>query len=43
MIEPFELGETLKGHLVQLPCNDQGHLQLDKGAGSLVQPDLERL
>lgn len=22
----FELEETLKGHLVQLPCNEQGHL-----------------
>jgi len=28
IIEPFELGETLRGHLIQLPCNDQGHLQL---------------
>jgi len=24
----FELEGTLKGHLVQLPCTEQGHLQL---------------
>jgi len=28
IIESFELEETLKGHLVQLPCLEQGHLQL---------------
>ena len=27
-IELLELEGTLKGHLVQLPCNEQGHLQL---------------
>ena len=27
-IELFELEETLKGHLVQIPCSEQGHLQL---------------
>ena len=26
--EPFELEVTLKGQLVQLPCNEQGHPQL---------------
>ena len=26
--ESFKLEETLKGHLAQLPCNEQGHLQL---------------
>jgi len=26
----FELGETLKGRLVQLPCNEQGNLQLHR-------------
>jgi len=31
-IELFELEETFKGHLVQHPCNEQGHLQVDKGA-----------
>lgn len=25
IMEPFELEETLKGHLVQLPCNEQGY------------------
>jgi len=29
-IESFELEGTFKGHLVQLPCNEQGHLQLDQ-------------
>ena len=28
MIASFELEGTLKSHLVQLPCNEQGHLQL---------------
>ena len=27
--ELFELEETINGQLVQLPCNEQGHLQLD--------------
>ena len=26
--EWLELEGTCKGHLVQLPCNEQGHLQL---------------
>ena len=39
----FELEGTLKGHLVQLPCNEQGHLQLEQVAQSPVQPDLECL
>ena len=34
---------TFKGHLVQLPCNEQGHLQLDQVAQSFFQPDLEGL
>jgi len=34
---------TLKGHLVQLPCNEQGHLQLHQVAQSPIQPDLECL
>lgn len=33
--ELFELEGTIKGHLAQLPCNDQGHLQLDQVAQSL--------
>jgi len=32
---------TFKGHLVQPPCNEQGHLQLDHVAHSPIQPDLE--
>ena len=28
VIELYELEGTLKGHLVQLPCNEQGRLQL---------------
>ena len=31
---------TLQCHLVQFPCNEQGHLQLDQVAQSPVQPDL---
>ena len=30
-------------HLVQLPCNEQGHPQLDQVSQSLVQPDFECL
>lgn len=36
IIESFELEETLKGHLVQALCSEQGHLQLDQVAQSLV-------
>ena len=36
IIELFELEEILKGHLVQLPCNEQGHLKLHHVAQSLV-------
>jgi len=30
IIESFELERTLKYHLVQFPCSEQGHLQLDQ-------------
>jgi len=40
IIELFELEETFKGHLVQLPCNEQEHLRLDQGAQSPIQPAL---
>jgi len=36
IIELFELEGTLKRHLVQLPCNEQGHLQLHQVAQSLA-------
>ena len=39
--QSFELEGSLKGHLIQLPCTERGHLQLNQGAQSLVQPDLE--
>ena len=41
IIEHFGLEGTFKDHLVQLPCNEQGHLQLDRVAQTPVQPDLE--
>ena len=43
MIESFELEGTVKGYLVQLPSNEQGHLQLNQVAQSPIQPDLECL
>ena len=36
IIESLELEGTFKGHLGQIPCNEQGHLQLDQGAQSPV-------
>lgn len=39
--EYFGLEGIFKGHLVQPPCKEQGHLQLDKMAQSPVQADLE--
>jgi len=43
IIEWFELEGTLKGHLVQLPCNEQEHLKLHQGAQNPIQPDPEFL
>jgi len=40
IIESFELEDT---HLVQLPCKEQGYIQLDQIAQSSAQPDLECL
>ena len=37
----IELEGTLRGHLVQLPCNGQGHLQLEQHAQSPIQPYTE--
>lgn len=42
-MEPLELEGTLKVHLVQLPCSEQGHAQLGQVAQGLIQPDLESL
>jgi len=41
IIEWFGLEGTFKGHLVQPPCNERGHLQPDKVAQSPVQLVLE--
>lgn len=38
-MEPLESEGTLKGHLVRLSRNKQGHLQLGQAAQSPVQPD----
>ncbi|KAK4833081.1 hypothetical protein QYF61_027743 [Mycteria americana] len=39
IIEWFGLERTFTGHLVQPPCNEQGHLQLDQVAQSPVQSE----
>jgi len=41
--ESLELEGTVKGHLVQLPCSEQGHAQLNQVAQGLIQPHLESL
>lgn len=41
IVEWFGSEGTFKGHLVQPPCNKQGHLGLDRVAQSPVRPDLE--
>jgi len=43
IIESLELEETSKGHLVQLPCSELGHAQLDQVAQGLNQPCPESL
>ena len=43
IIDMFELEGTLNGHLLHLPCNEQGHLQLHQVAQNPIQPDLEYL
>jgi len=40
IMEQFGLGGTSTGPLVQPPCSEQEHLQLDQAAQSPVQPDL---
>ena len=41
-MELFELEGTFKGHLVQLPCSEQGHPQLHQ-CSEPIQPDLGHL
>ena len=41
IIKCFGLEGTFRGHLAQLPCSKQGHLQLDQVAQSPIQPGLE--
>jgi len=43
IIELFVLKRTLKGCLVQLPCKEQGHLQLKDVVQNQVQPDCDCL
>ena len=43
IIDSFKLEGIFKSHLVQLPCNEQGPLQLDQAAQSPLQPDPECL
>jgi len=40
IVEPSELERTIKSYCIQLPCNEQRHLQLDRVAQSLDQTDL---
>jgi len=41
-IECFGLEGTFRGHLAQLPCSEQGHLQPGHIAQSPVQPDVSQ-
>lgn len=41
IIESFELEGTLKDHLAQPPCNEQGQLQFNQVAQSPIHPNLE--
>ena len=43
IIESLDLEWIFKGHLVQLPCNEQGHLHLSRVSQRLVRPSLENL
>lgn len=36
IIESFEMAGTINGYLVQLPWNEEEHLQLNQGAQSLA-------
>ena len=39
-MECFGLEGTFRGHVAQSPCSEQGYLQFDQVAQSLVQPGL---
>jgi len=41
IIKSLELEGTFTGDLVKLPCNDQGHPQLNQVAQGLIQPHLK--
>jgi len=41
IIEQFGLEGMFRGHLVQLPCSEQGHLQSHQVSQSPIQADLE--
>lgn len=40
VIESLELEGSFKGLLVQLPCSEQGHAQLNQVAQGFIQPCL---
>lgn len=42
MMEWFGLDGTFRGHLVQPPCCEQGHLELNQVVQSPFQPDHSR-
>ena len=41
-MESLELERTFRGHIAQLPYNEQEHAQLDQVAQGLIQLRLER-
>ena len=43
VIETLKLEGTINGHIIQFPCNEQKHLQLDQDAQRPIQTDLEWL
>lgn len=43
IVDSFELKEIFKGHLAQLSCKEQGHLQLYQVFQSPIQADLKCL
>ena len=43
IIESLQLEGTSEGHLVQIPCSEQEHVQLDQVAQGFIQPYLESL